>query len=837
MNATMLPNPLFAAVDGPSGGRVVYEMARLHEFDNEQLFLAAMVAVAVGLIALVTYLYRRDTVELPQGTHVLLALLRCVAFAGLLLFFLGIERRTTHEVVHQSQVAVLVDVSQSMGLTDDDQQQAGSTPTRLQKVVEMLTDSPLIADLRKTHDVNVVRFDEEVHGVVSLPRLEEDAAERTSSREANPAESPGREGVPGSGKESTPVDWSAELQPRGTETRLGNALADELHTYRDAPLAGLVVITDGAQNAGIEPSAAAEAAQRARVPILTIGVGSTEPRRNVALRDLVVPARAFPGDTVEVTGYLQANGYAGRLVEVQLYRRRSEDAEATATLIDSERVLVGADGEMTPVSFNLEPTEAGDFLFQMRVIGPSDDGNSRDNAREASMAVVDRKTRVLLLAGGPTRDYQFLRNQLYRDPTMTVDVLLQTAQPGISQDSDQILDNFPSTRDELYPYDCLVAFDPDWTQLDAAQVDLLQSWIADEAGGMIVVAGPIYTAKWTRSTEHSGLRDLYPVVFQQRLTLLDDGHYSGEVAWPLELERAGRESRFLWLEEAADASETAWDSFPGVYGYYAVKGEKSGATVYARFSDPEAGLSGQRPVYMAEQFYGAGRVFYLGSGELWRVRSLEPRYFEVLTTKLIRHVSQGRILRGSSRGNLLADRDRYELGETVVLRARLTDARHEPLTVDSVTAQIMRPDGTVEPLRLQADADRPGMYVGQLTVLLEGTYQVVLPLPDQEEEPLARFLQVRIPDLERMHSERNEPLLASLAGETGGVYYRSLEQAVHGDDTVRPLADSIGSRAEVKLLKSAPDRQFAKTQMQWLLGLVAGSLFLEWIVRRVNRLA
>lgn len=840
MNATSLSNSLLAqAVDGAEGGRlggsrVVYEFARLRDFDNERLLIAGIIAVAVGLMLLITYLYRRDTVELPKSIGMLLALLRCVALGGLLLFFLGIERRTTREIVHPSQVAVLVDVSQSMGLSDSDEQ-GTTTRTRLEQVVSTLADSPLIADLRRTHEVNVVRFDQVLQPVATLPKLDNTLDEATPA-EADPNGGNSAAG-PNGEVEATSIDWSTELRPRGTETRLGGALAEQLRMYRDAPLAGLVVFSDGAQNAGIEPSAAAEAARQAHVPIYTLGVGSTEARRNVALRDLVVPARAFPGDTIQVTGYLQSSGYAGRLVDVELTRRRSDEPAGAGTPIASERIMLGPDGEMTPVSFEFEPSEPGNFLFRMQVAAPGDDGNPRDNLREAEVAVVDRQTRVLLVAGGPTRDYQFLRNQLYRDPTFTVDVLLQTAQPGISQDADQILYSFPSTREELYPYDCIVAFDPDWTQLDVAQIDLLQSWVADEAGGMIVVAGPIHTARWTRSTEHQGLRDLYPVIFQQRLTLLDDGQFSGEIAWPLQFERAGRESPFLWLEESAADSETTWDRFSGVYGYYAVKGEKPGATVYARFSDPEAGLSDQRLVYMAEQFYGAGRVFYLGSGELWRLRRLDPAYFEILTTKLIRHVSQGRLLRGSSRGALLVDRDRYELGETVVVRARLTDARHEPLELESITAQVLRPEGAADSIKLAAEIDRPGMYLGQLTVLSEGTYQIVLPLPESDEEPLARFLQVRIPDLERAHAERNEPLLASLADETGGVYYSKLDTAVRGDADRKPLADVIQNRAEVKLLKGAPDRQFAQTQMEWLLGIIAGSLFLEWIIRRINRLA
>jgi hypothetical protein len=828
-----------------SPGQTIYELSRLQRFDDERLPLVIMSAVAIAVVAVVWYLYRRDTVELSRPVRVGVALLRTVALAGLFVFFLGVERRTTREIVHNSQVAVLVDVSQSMGLSDRGNASAKAS-TRVAEVADALSSSPLLTDLQQIHDVNVARFDRDVEPVLTLPKRSESRESRVKSQElrVKSQEPDGALGSPAldsplSALDSQPsaLDWSAALAPRGVETRLGQALADQLRTYANAPLAGIVVISDGAQNAGVDPAAATEAAREAKVPIFTIGIGSTEVERNIALRDLVVPARAFPGDTMEVTGYVQANGYKGRIVEVELTRRRSTDPAGSGSPVETDRMVVGADHEMVPVSFELEPDEVGTFIYQLRLSPPPDDGNPRDNEREAEVDVVERKTRVLLFASGPMRDYQYLRNQLFRDRTMTVDVLLQTAQPGISQEANEILDTFPSTAEELFQYDCIVAFDPDWTQLGAEQVKLLERWIAEEAGGMITIAGPIETAKWLRSTEHAKIRDMYPVSFQERLTLLDEGQFGGEVPWPLAFDRAGREAKFLWLGKTAEESEAAWEDFPGVYGYYSVKGEKPGATVYARFSDPEAGLSAQRPVYMASQFYGAGQVFYVGSGELWRLRRVDPSYFEVLYTKLIRHVSQGRILRGSARGALLVERDRYELGETVVIRARLANEQHEPLTVDSATAQLLKPDGVTEPLKLSADADRPGMYVGQATVLQEGTYQLALSVPGSDEEPISRYLQVRVPDLERTHAERNEKLLAQIAQETGGAYYKQLSAAIHGEDGEKPLSQAIPSRAEVKVLKGAPDQQFAQSQMKWLLGAIAGSLFLEWIVRRLNRLA
>jgi hypothetical protein len=829
---------------GISGDRYVYEVSRLRQFDDSRLPMALSVAAVIALVAVVWYLYRRDTAELARPLGVGIALLRLVALAGLFVFFLGIERRTTREIVHNSQVAVLVDASQSMGLSDNEG--TASPATRIAEVTAALADTPLIADLRKTHDVNVARFDEEVAPVITLPKenrvgtahLEQPqelpavgGAGSTENVPRKPSESDGTPSVPAT------IDWSTELQPRGAQTRLGQALADQLRLYRGAPLAGVIVISDGAQNAGIEPGAAVEAAKAAKVPIHTIGIGSTEVRRNVALRDLLVPTRAFPGDTINVTGYIQASGYAGKLVQVELTRRRADDPSGSGSVIASEDVVAGPDNEIVAVSFDVEPEEAGSFVYHLRVVAPPNDSNPRDNQREAEVEVVERKTRVLLFASGPMRDYQYLRNQLFRDKTMTVDVLLQIAQPGISQEANEILDRFPSTAEQLFQYDCLVAFDPDWTELDIDQVELLEKWISNEAGGMITVAGPIHTSKWLRSTEHAKVRNLYPVEFQERLTLLDESQYGSDTAWPLAIERPGREAKFLWLASTAEESESAWDSFPGVYGYYAVKGEKPGATVYARFSDPEAGLSDKRPVYFASHFYGAGQVFYIGSGELWRLRSVDPAYFEILYTKLIRHVSQGRILRGSARGTLLVERDRYELGETVVLRARLADAQHEPLLADSVTAQLIRPDGATDAVKMAAETDKPGMYTGQAAVLQEGTYQVALSIPDSEEEPLTRYLQVRVPDLERAQPQRNEKLLTSLAEETGGKYYKDFHTAVSGNNALKPLKDAIESRAEVKLLKDAPDRRFAEAQMHWLLGVIAGSLFLEWIIRRLNRLA
>jgi hypothetical protein len=435
-----------------------------------------------------------------------------------------------------------------------------------------------------------------------------------------------------------------------------------------------------------------------------------------------------------------------------------------------------------------------------------------------------------------------LRDQLRRDRHTTVDVLLQTSPPGISQDADKILTEFPATKEELYEYDAIVAFDPNWLLLDAAQVELVEQWVAEEAGGIIAVAGPVHTGGWVQSAEHAKIRALYPVEFQRRLTLLDDGLYGSEQAWPIEFTREGEEADFLWLGDTPEENRERWSRFPGVFGCYAVKGPKPGARVYARYSDPEAGISVERPVYFADHFYGAGRVFYMGSGELWRLRQLDPGYFEALYTQLVRHVSQGRLLRGSSRGRLLVERDRFFVGDPVVVRAQLSTASREPYIANRVTARVTLPStakgaGGGRNVDLAADENRPGNFVGQFTVTSEGSYRIELPVPDAADEQLTKRITATAPDLEFDETRRNEALLTALASQTGGRYYASPQAAVEGGGGAPPAAELIKSRAETKTLRGKPDDAFTQNLHRWLLGVICGALSLEWLTRRLLKLA
>jgi hypothetical protein len=811
--------------------RTTFEWGRIQSNADWILPITACIAV----LLFVRYLYRRDAVELHPVLGWFLSLLRMAAFFGLLVFYLQPQWRSQREEVRNSRALLLVDTSLSMGLSDDHAASAGGL-TRQQQVVKGLGESDFLARLRKTHDVAVFQFAEGLKHdrVVSLEKLESTASEGSPLR----APTEGQSGA-------EPVDWAKLLAPTGTETRLGQALRQLIQEERGTPVSGIIVLSDGGQNAGVSPDAAVELAQEAKIPVFTVGLGSDRQPTSVAVCDWVVPARAYPGDHYSVTGYVRAQGMAGKQVTVQVLSRPGGDAadaakQGTGQVVESRQITLGGDGEVVPVKFELIPEEPGRRTLCFRVQSPEADRNPADKLREADIEIVDRKNRVLLLAGGPTREYQFLRSLLYRDRSTTVDVLLQSGKAGLSQEARKILDEFPATREEMYDYDCIVAFDPDWRALGAAQIGLLEKWVSEQGGGLIVVAGPVFAGKgidgWTHNPAMTAIRNLYPVEFFGRLAALDDNTYAGREPWPLDMTREGREADFLWLGDTATASRQAWAGFSGVYSYCPVRGPKPGATVYARLSDPTTSQGGLQPVYFAGQFYGSGSVFYLGSGEMWRLRAADPAYFDQFYTKLIRHVSQGRLLRGSTRGVLLVGQDHYLLGNTVEVRAQLSNARLDPLEVPGVGLQVIQPGGAVETVAMRPDPTRAGAYFGQFPVLQEGTYRLELPVPESEKERLGRRIQVMVPDLERENPRRNDALLSAIAKNTGGRYYIGMEAAIDAGAT-DPLVVQLKDRTSTTIVPIAPNRHRDEVWLRWLMSGLCGVLCLEWLIRRLAKLA
>ncbi len=458
-----------------------------------------------------------------------------------------------------------------------------------------------------------------------------------------------------------------------------------------------------------------------------------------------------------------------------------------------------------------------------------------DNERRKTVNVIDRKLHVLLVASGPMRDYRFLHTMLNRHSSIDVDIWLQTVAPStagqVSQESKRLLVEFPKTAAELFDYDVIVAFDPDWSRIPVEGRKFLMNWVSEHGGGLILVAGDIYTPQLASSTDDAlkDLQKLYPVFLSASISELSlDAR--AEQPWPVALTSEGRNAGFLQLADNSPDTEAQWKEFPGVYRCYPTAGAKLGATVYATFNDPRVQNEHGQPILFAAQFYGSGRTLYLGSPEMWRLRAVDEAFFERFWTKAIREVGQGRLRRGTARGLLLLERSQYALGQTIRIRANLLDPQLNPLEIDSVELNVFDPHGAplVSPRFLQRDRDKAGQYWADFRAAVPGTYRVLVrPQPDDEKQNLSAKIDVVLPNLESDNPRQNAKLLTDLARETGGKYL-PLERAA------AELPALLPDRGE----RFAVDEQLrALWDQEWVLYLLVGLLGFEWVIRKLLRLA
>jgi hypothetical protein len=275
--------------------------------------------------------------------------------------------------------------------------------------------------------------------------------------------------------------------------------------------------------------------------------------------------------------------------------------------------------------------------------------------------------RILILSSAATREYQFLRNLLAREQEakrLSVRIHLQSiGEERIrSRDMDS-LERFPTqlkakddTKEErdksLQSFDLIIAIDPDWLKLKEEQRKLLADWVA-AGGGLIVVGGPIHSGQLVPPLKQASLQviaDLLPV----QLESLARVERETDQAKRLNFGSVKREMTFLKLNAEGLTDLAGWDEYflakrvkgeesklaQGFYSAFPVKAVRKGALVLARLGSPD-GKEEKAVPYLATWAVEQGQVFWIGSGETWRLRQTKEAYHQRFWNELIRFVSLG----------------------------------------------------------------------------------------------------------------------------------------------------------------------------------------------------
>ncbi len=809
----------------------------------------------VALIAMTVRTSLRDSRFLQRTSRILLLAPRLLVLALLLLIVLNPQRRTQLSRIEKSRVGILLDTSLSMEWPAQDAAtvtggavQAGTnrTPveTRAEAAVRSLIGSGVLAELSKSHSVTVYTFDSQLAGPWAV--VSDDAVRFVDATAKPEDEQPEdtkttvsldrlEEETQGAISDSAAiVEWKKIVQPRGTETRLGESLYQLIGQLSGRTLSGVVVVSDGRSNAGLDVEPARIRAERTGTRLISVGIGSQKPQMNLWVAGMQSPTDVHQGDPFDINVIVQGTGAVGQQVVVRLFQQSAEGDGKDRRQVSEQSISLADETIPTSIRFNQTLSVAGKYEFVARIESPTGaiEMTLEDNERRRTIEVTDRRMKVLLISSGPMRDYQFVRNTLFRHSGVDSDVWLQSVTDEnvgfVSQEAKKLLTKFPATEAELFEYDVIVAFDPDWSRLSTEQQTFLNRWVSEHAGGLVVVAGEIFTPKLAQDPEaFREINVLYPVLLNRMLPDLQLTQRADE-PWPVTLTPEGRATEFLKIADATgNASVDLWSTFKGIYRSYPVRGVRDGTVVLLEYGNPRARTELGQPPFLASQFYGTGRTIFLGSAETWRLREISSQGHQRFWTSLIREVGQGRRSRGSARGLLLLDRTEVAPGQPVSIRAQLYDARLQPLVTESVALTIIDSEGRTMnvPDRLNADGRGAGQYVNSFRPPRSGVYRISVPVPESSDV-LQTTIDVVLPNLESQNPTQNAELLTNLTRETKGQYLNLTELS-----TLPTLLPNQSQPLVVdEQLRTLWDRS-------WLMFLMVALLAFEWIMRRVWRLS
>jgi hypothetical protein len=903
---------------------------------DSRLWLAILIPVLIVGGGYVMWQYARDSRSVGKGWATLLGSLRLLVYAILALVFLLPAWQTWDKTENRSKVVLLLDVSGSMGSKDDvptDSMPVEKLLTRQDKVIRFLTDDQ-IGFLKKLQDKNPVTAyriggqldDQDVQ--VFADGKEWSADEWSDWLKLNPKEEiPADLDVEEQAKLKKKLEYHALLY---NSTNLGDCIISVLNRESNNMLQGIIVVSDG-RSTQPSPQTIDEVQARSRgsgVPIFAVAVGEHRQPINIRITDLQAPDQARPDDKFPVRVDIDGDGLAGQPVNVTLEVTRPNGEKLTLQpnlKTGESAVFKPGEPPHAQVDFEIDKPELeGEWKLVARV--PADKREifaGKEHVTDpATVHVVKKPLRVLLFAGAPTHDYQFARTLFVREldkKRAEVSIYLQLARPEIVQDvpHERLLTRFPSSLraeddpketpetkfENLAQYDVIIAFDPEWTQLSPEQMNLLEKWVGTHAGGLVIVAGPVNTFQLARGVNYERVKpvlDLFPVMLEDsRLVGLGVERPTTD-PWRLNFPGATADMEFLNLDEETKEALAGWEGFftggarneggkavaprRGFFNYYPLKGVKPNATIVATFSDPRARMSdGKEQPYIVTMPYGNGKVVYLGSGEMWRLRQYREVYHERFWTKLARYAGSGTLGRQNRRGIIVMGQT-FTAQNFVRVEAQLFNRDMQPLPrTEKPKIQIKPPAGvTMQPNTFEMSAkpgqgaDSTGWFAGRFLVMSPGSYELQLQIPGTPDI-LSKKFNVKESNPEMDNTTPNFAELRQLASDSKDtVMNRTMTDEVKGklkqvlDMTNKiPIKDTTEDRESLRLyfdLKTADiipecmmtDRKINRNRgpvkdvwdsgffleswepplkVSTVLLVVVGLLSLEWLTRKLLKLA
>ncbi len=326
------------------------------------LFTAIAIAAAIAFFS-----YRRPLPPISTTLRIVLTILRTLGLACLLLIIaepVASLISTTHQ---PPVVALLLDQSQSMTITD-------KTGKRDENVRALLRESPF--RLASGSEVRYFGFSNRLQPIA---RLQTDS-----------------------------------LRFNGSETDIASAL-HEIHNKRDDEnIQAVVIVSDGNITTGQNPVYDAE---ELGVPVISVGVGDSSEQKDVLISDVLANHIGYVDSAIPVDATITSVGCEGSRIDITLTEG--------STVIQKKPFMLGPGTFNAAMQFEITPKEEGIHKYTVHTSQVPGELTEKNNSRSFFIKVLKSKISVALIAGAPSPDVAFVRRILALDKNISVKTFIQ----------------------------------------------------------------------------------------------------------------------------------------------------------------------------------------------------------------------------------------------------------------------------------------------------------------------------------------------------------------------------------------------------------------------------
>jgi uncharacterized membrane protein len=745
-------------------------------------FVVAILAATLGLLMFIG----------PQGREGesrrrrILLLLRGGVVLLVICALLRPTRVATSSQRQSAALVVLIDVSRSMTLPQANSDGDSRWRTLRQRLDEA---QPLLEKLRRTIDVKIYVFDAELR----------------------------------------PVPWEGgaipmPAEPTGDETDLGTPLFDAVRQELGKRIAGVLLLSDGAQTSfapRVELYQAGHELARLDHPLFAVPFGQpgdASQFADVAVVNLPEQLSVFVKNELAVPAMVRIQGFAGKSIPVQM----TVEGPGGARTIGPFPVEVKRDGEAQRVSIPFTPEEPGQYKVTVQAEHQPSERITTNNELTAFITVRDGGVKTAYLVGGlfsgPPGEQIRLRQSLAASPDIQLD-------HKFIYDSDADRDRWPvDIRDVLEgDYDVVLIENVDSSALGGEALNQLAE-LVDQGTGLLMIGG--FHSFAPGGYRETPLRDVLPIELgrfqRQELGIDKPINRDLHLFQPLRMTPT-REHPVTSLASTPAENLAVWSGLPPLLGANRFEEIKpTGLVICASEQNHPLLVTGQ---------YGQGRVLAFAGDSTrrwWKDhRAQHKRFWRQVVLWLAQRDETER-----KDVWITTDKRRFDIGQKLNFETGVADSEGKPITAAQMQA-VLKQAGEVTGIPLSLEGDHWFGRLDRLRVAGSASLEVTARQGGQVLGSAKIDLQIADRDIELANPAADHEQLARFARLTkdaGG-------KLVPPDEMQQLLQEILDQPPEMKI-DIQTKWQLASTWWDsWLfLLLFVGLLTTEWALRKRWRL-